>query len=87
MPYAERAIKCCDCGATFYKRCNPSGEHRCLICAINRMVDAVMQMHQKSGPTWDAWRAGVRARLDLEDARAEAARLRAEHESRPFAAW
>lgn len=57
-----KIIACSDgCGKTLEVGWKTRKPWRCLECGIKRSVAYTTQMHNRSGPHWDAWCARMRA--------------------------
>lgn len=78
MAYAEREFTCPGCGNTFTKRAPQGSSPSCLECGIKRSVEAMTQIHQRKGPFYTRYLAGLvaagrRAERELAAIRAAAA--------------
>ena len=52
---------CQDCGKEYLSaRSRPEGRRRCAECAMKRMVDASVQLYEKSGPYYERWVKGMK---------------------------
>ena len=59
MSKASKVVKCVDCGREFpRKELNRKG--RCQDCAMVAVRDAMVQLHQKSGPYYESWKRGIK---------------------------
>lgn len=64
MPYALRTRTCTRCGESVTKRMPLTGPVWCLRCGIERMVEAMLMMHEHRGPQYQASVAAGRQAAD-----------------------
>ena len=53
---------CTDCGQPTNRRNKRTGKPVCFECSLQRRIDAVREMHAKSGPAWDKFLASTQTR-------------------------
>lgn len=51
----KRYMPCDMCGTRTNRRRRNTRKPVCLECSINCRVSQMIQMHERSGPYWDAW--------------------------------
>lgn len=59
MAWKVRTKECVGCGEPVTKASDPRRPWRCLNCSVSRNVRAMIEMHEKNGPAYDRWRAGM----------------------------
>lgn len=62
MPRASKIVPCADCQEMFLgKQLNRMG--RCKDCAGHALREAMMQLHNHSGPYYEKWKAAMKLRI------------------------
>lgn len=57
MAYKTRTRNCSKCGKPITGPLPPTKDVQCLDCSIGAAAEAMIQMHNRSGPRYDAWLA------------------------------
>lgn len=56
----SKIVKCVDCGVE-HPRKELNRKFRCIDCGFPFMVKTINQIHDKSGPEYEKWKAQVKA--------------------------
>ena len=56
----SKIVKCVDCGKEFPRK-ELNRNFRCHDCAWKKIGEIPHQLHEKSGPEYERWKAGIKA--------------------------